>query len=85
MVSRESVNIILLIASLNYLDVQGADIQNAHINADNSEKVWLRDGTEFGDLDGKKFIVKKALYDIKSTGSSYILFIPRNLDEMGFT
>ena len=45
----------------------------------------MRDGPEFGDLEGEKFIVKKALYGIKSAGLSYILFIPRNLDEMRFT
>ena len=85
MVSRESVNIILLIASLNYLDVQGADIHNSYINADNHEKFWLSLNPEFGSLEGKKFIIRKAIYGLNSAGSSFRSFIARNLYEMGFT
>ena len=37
-VSRDSVRIMLLIAALNDLDVMGADVQNAYLNAPNREK-----------------------------------------------
>ena len=37
-VARDSVRIMLLIAALNELDVQGGDIQNAYLSAPNKEK-----------------------------------------------
>ena len=37
-VSRDSVRIMLLIAALNDLEVMGADVQNAYLNAPNREK-----------------------------------------------
>ena len=40
-VSRDSVRIIFLVAALNDLDVQGADIQNAYLIAPNKEKLWM--------------------------------------------
>ena len=33
---------------MNDLDVESADIQNACHNAENYDKVWLRDVTDFG-------------------------------------
>eukprot|EP00980_Cylindrotheca_fusiformis_P001039 scaffold282_cov121-Cylindrotheca_fusiformis.AAC.1 len=83
-VSRDSVRLMLLVAALNGLDVQGADIQNAYLNAPNREKVWIRAGPEFGDDEGKCFIVTKALYGLKSAGSSFRAFLAKKLDELGF-
>ena len=48
-VARNSVRIMLLIAALNDLDIQGADIQNAYLTASNKEKHWMRAGPEFGE------------------------------------
>ena len=84
MVSRDSVRIILLVAALNDLDVQGADIQNAFLNAPNKEKVWLCAGPEFGELEGKNYIVKRALYGLKSAGSSFRAFMAKKLDDLNF-
>ena len=61
-VSRDSVRICLLIAALNDLDIQGADIENAYLTAPNRKKVWLRAGREFGDMQDQILIVEKALY-----------------------
>ena len=61
-VSRDSVRIILLIAALNDLDVQGADIQNAYLIAPNKEKLWMKAGPDFGDNQGKYYVVSRALY-----------------------
>ena len=51
-VSRDSVRILLMIAALNDLDVQGCDVQNAFLNANNLEKHWIRAGPEFGEEQG---------------------------------
>ena len=40
-VSRESVMIAFLLASLNYLDIFACDIGNAYLNAKCIEKLWI--------------------------------------------
>ena len=84
-VSRDSVRICLLIAALNDLDIQGADIENAYLTAPNREKVWLRAGREFGDMQDQILIVEKALYGLKSSGAAFRAFLAETLDRMGFT
>ena len=83
-VSRDSVRILLLIAALNDLDVQGADIQNAYLTAPNKEKLWIRAGPEFGESEGKYFIVAKALYGLKSAGASFRSFLAKKFDALNF-
>ena len=58
-VSRDSVRIILMLAALNNLDIEGADIENAYLTAPCREKVWFRGGVEFGDLSGEILIVER--------------------------
>ena len=41
-VSRDSVRIMLLVASLNELYVLSSDVQNAYLTSPNREKVWIR-------------------------------------------
>ena len=84
-VSRDSVRIILMIAALNDLDIEGADIENAYLTAPCREKVWLRGGIEFGDLEGEVLIVEKALYGLKSSGAAFRAFLAETFDRMGFT
>ena len=47
-VSRESIRIALTYAALNDLDVWGADIRNAYIQAPSSRKDFIICGAEFG-------------------------------------
>ena len=83
-VARDSVRIMLLVAALNGLDVQSGDIQNAYLTAPNKEKHWMRAGPEFGEDEGKYFIVSKALYGLKSAGASFRSFLAKKFDAMGF-
>jgi PAS domain-containing protein len=83
-VYRDSVRILLTIAALNDLDVQGADVQNAFLSADNLERHWIRAGPEFGDEEGKVFIVRRALYGLKSASAAFRSFMAKKLDEIGF-
>ena len=46
-VSRESVRIVFILASLNYLEIFACDIGNSYINANYGEKLWTEVGTEF--------------------------------------
>jgi hypothetical protein len=71
-VSRESVRIALTIAALNDLEVMTADIRNAYLNAPVAEKVWTTCGPEFGPANnGKRAVVIRALYGLKSAGASF--------------
>ena len=70
-VSRESVRIALTLAALNDLEVKTADIENAYLTAPVSEKIWTVLGPEFGDDQGKRAIVVRALYGLKSAGASF--------------
>ena len=83
-VSRDSVRILLLVAALNDLEVMGCDVQNAFLSADNLEKHWIRAGPEFGDEQGKAFIVVRALYGLKSASAAFRAFMAKQLDEIGF-
>jgi hypothetical protein len=69
-VSRESVRIALLIAALNDMSVLGADISNAYLTAPTTEKVWTVLGPEWGSEAGKKAIIVRALYRLKSSGGA---------------
>jgi hypothetical protein len=51
-VTRESVRVMFLITTLNDLDILGADVQNAYINAKTCEKVYTTAGPEFGSNEG---------------------------------
>ncbi|KAI2490354.1 Reverse transcriptase (RNA-dependent DNA polymerase) [Fragilaria crotonensis] len=65
-VSRESVRIALTLAALNDLEVKTADIENAYLTAPVGAKIWCRLGPEFGNDSGKKALIVRALYGLKS-------------------
>lgn len=67
-VSRETVRIALTYAALHGLDLWTADTMNAFVQAPTTEKYWIECGPEFGtEHVGKKAIVTRALYGMKSS------------------
>jgi hypothetical protein len=81
-VSRESVRIAFLIAALNDLDVEAADIGNAYLNAPPKEKIYTKCGPEFGPQhEGRLAIIVRALYGLKSSASSWRSFLAQVLEE----
>ena len=70
-VGRETVRVALTIAALNGLEVKAADIQNAYLTAPNKEKIWTVLGPEFGADAGRRALVVRALYGLKSAGASF--------------
>ena len=84
-VSRESVRIALTIAALNDLQVKMADIQNAYLTAPVSEKIWTTLGPEFGQDVGKKAIIVRALYGLKSAGASFRNHLASCMKQLGYT
>jgi hypothetical protein len=83
-VSRDSVRLAFLIAALNDLDVMSCDLQNAYLNADCREKIFVVAGPEFGSKQGCVFIVRKALYGLKSAGAAWRALFSEMVQAMGF-
>ena len=84
MVSRNLVQIMLMIAALNDINLQAGDIKNAYLTAPCREKIWTRAGPESGIDEGKVFIVVRALYGLKSSGAAFREFLAERLDDMEF-
>ena len=84
-VSQDSVRIALTIAALNNLQVLACDIQNAYLTADCRELIWTRAGPEFGSEAGSVFLIKKALYGLKSAGAAFRALLAETLHDIGYT
>ncbi len=83
-VSRDSVRTALTIAGLNGLQVMACDIQNAYLTADCREKIWTVAGPEFRSEAGTIFIVRKALYGLKSPGAAFRSLLADTLADIGY-
>ena len=83
-VSRDSVRIPLTIAGLNGLKVMACDIQNAYLTADCREKIWTVAGPEFGSEAETIFLVRKALYGLKSAGAAFRSLLADTLMDIGY-
>ena len=71
--SQDSVRIALTLAVFNDMEVKTSDIQNEYLTAPCSEKIWTTLGSELcPDLAGKKSLVFRAFYGIKSEHDSFI-------------
>ena len=83
-VSRDSVRIGFLIAALNDLDIMACDLENAYLNAPCREKIWFEGGAECSEDQGKVLVVVRALYGLKSAGSSWRATLAEVLAGLGF-
>ena len=83
-VSRDSVRIALLIASLNDLQLLSCDIQNAYLTADCRERIYITAGPEFGSEAGSTMIIKKALYGLKSSGAAFRAHLAETLYDLNY-
>ena len=83
-VSRDSVQIALIIAVLNDLDVLACDIHNVYITVDCRYQVWVVAGTKLLSEAGNNMLVRKALYILKSSGAAFRAFLSENMDAKGY-
>ena len=60
-VRKDSVRILLMIAALNDIDVLGADVKNAFLNAPCKEKVWVESRTRIWRRSRQDFISCKGI------------------------
>ena len=81
----ETVRICFTLAKLNELDVCAGDIGNAYLYGKTKEKVYIIAGPEFGvKLLGKKLIIDKALYGLKSSSARFHEHLSGTLLSMGY-
>ena len=67
-VSQRNLRLVIFLGKLNHLDLWGADIGNAYLEAFTDEKLYIVAGPEFHELEGYILIFLKALYGLKSSG-----------------
>jgi Reverse transcriptase (RNA-dependent DNA polymerase) len=84
-ISRETVHIALTLAALNDLEVKSNDIQNAYLCAPCEENVYTVLGPEFGEHQGKKALIVRALYGLKSAGASFSRHLANCMRHLGYT
>jgi hypothetical protein len=70
---------------LNDLEVKTADIENAYLTAPVGERIWCRLGSEFGSDSGKKALIVRALYGLKSAGASFRNHLADCMRHLGWT
>ena len=67
-VSLKHLRLVIFLGELNNLELWGADIGNAYLEAHTQEKLFIIGGAEFEELQGFILIFNKALYGLKSSG-----------------
>ena len=82
-VSRESVRIAFLLASLNDVEVLACNISGAYLNAPVGEKVWFVAGNKMGLRKGMAMVITRALYGLKTSAKAWSEFFGKLLKEMG--
>ena len=73
----------MTIAALNDFKVLACDIQNAYLTVNCREKVWIRAGPEFGSDAGKRMLIVRALYGLKSSGAAFRSLLAETLHYLG--
>ena len=83
-VSLRNLRLVIFLGKLNHLDLWGADIGNAYLEAFTDEKLYIIAGPEFQELEGYILIFLKALYGLKSSGKRWAEVIHGILRVMKF-
>ena len=84
-VSIRSLRLVIFLDKLNNLDVWGADIGNAYLEAKTKEKLYVVAGPEFEELEGHILVSYKALYGLKRSGLRWPQMIHDIMLDMGFS
>ena len=82
--SWDSVRIGFLIAALNDLEIMSCDLENVYLNAPCQKKIWFEGGAKCSEDKGKVLVVVRALYGLKSAGSSWRAALAEVLFSLGF-
>ena len=71
LVSLRNLRLVIFLGKLNNLDIWGADIANAYLEAFTDEKLYIVAGPEFQEYKGYILIFLKALYELKSSSKRW--------------
>ena len=66
------------------MEIWGADVGNAYLEAKTKEKLVIIAGPMFGELEGHTLIIHKAIYGLKSSGLRWREKFAETLKDMGF-
>jgi hypothetical protein len=78
------VRVALTLAALNDLAAKMADIENAYLTAPITEKDWTVLDPEFGDDAGKRALIVRALYGLKSAGAAFRNHLAECMKHLGW-
>ena len=70
-VSLRSLRMVVFLSQLNNLEIWGADVGNAYLEAYTDEKLCIMAGPEFKELQGHLLVMVKALYGTRSGGARW--------------
>ena len=82
--SQRKLRLVIFLGKLNNLELWGADIGNAYLEAFTDEKLYIVADPEFQELEGYIFIFLKALYELKSSGKRWAEVIHGIMRDMKF-
>ena len=83
-VSLRHLRLVIFLGELNNLELCGADIGNAYLEAYTHEKLFIILGPEFEELEGFILIFNKALYGLKSSRKKWAERFYDIIKDMGF-
>ena len=83
-ISLRGLRTLIFLSELNGQEVWATDIGNAYLEATTKEKLVIRAGPEFGDLEGHLLVVHKALYGLHSSGARWHDKFAKCLCDLGF-
>ena len=84
-VSLKNLKQVIFLGKLNNLELWGADIGNACLEAPAEEKLYIVAGPEFEDWEGYILTFSKAIYGLKSSGKRWAETLHDILIDMNFT
>ena len=83
-VSLRNLRLAMFLAELNNLQLWGADVGNAYLQALTKEKLYIVGGPEFEELQGHVLVMHKALYGTRSGGACWHDKLFDILHQIGF-
>ena len=83
-VSVRTLRMVIFLAELNGLELMGADIGNAYLEATTKERVFIVAGPEFEELAGHILVIRKALYGLRTSGARWHERFADCLRDLGF-
>ena len=83
-VGMETIRLGFVLAAMNNLQCCAADVGNAFLCGKTREKVYIIAGPEFGENAGKRMIIDKGLYGLKTSSARFHEHLSSKLRLMGF-